>query len=410
MIEIKSLTKIYEAKKRYKKDTEALHDVSLTFQDNGMVFIIGKSGSGKSTFLNILGGLETPTTGSFSVDGCDVSNFSKDDFDNYRSNYLSFIFQDYYVLDKLTVYENVKLALNIQGTSAKDDSIIHEMIEAVGLSGLEEKYPNQLSGGQKQRVAVARALVKKPKLILCDEPTGNLDEHTSKLILDLLKKLSSESLVLIVSHNHTEANFYADRLIELDEGNIISDLTKTNAFLQKPTLIDDTLYIPGNRKITDEDVDIINDLKENKKIEISKNDYSPSINKSEVSSKYEHKQSKFKNKDIFGLSKVFILKRKISIIVIAILFAVFISAINILQSYTAYDGKDAFKLCYEMDDSDLLIDKSYKKDVPYSISSVNCTITDDDIAYIENLGYQGNHYLLQFYNIFRRSSFFICWR
>ena len=182
MLEVKGLTKIYKSKN--KKKTEALKNISLTFPDTGMVFIIGKSGSGKSTLLNMIGGLDDITSGDIIVNGNSFSQFKTDQFAYYRSTYIGFIFQNYHILEDFTVKENIELSADISNINCNLD----ECLSYVDLVGYENRYPNELSGGQQQRVAIARALAKDSKIILADEPTGNLDSKTTEQILKILKQ------------------------------------------------------------------------------------------------------------------------------------------------------------------------------------------------------------------------------
>ena len=228
MIRIKDLTKKYKSKN--KRVCTALDKVSLTLPDSGMIFIIGKSGSGKSTLLNMIGGLDGFDGGEIIAGGNNLSKFKDRDFYKYRASYVGFIFQDYHLIEELTVSENIRLEAEI----ANEDNIdLDSALKSVDLEGYGQRYPDELSGGQKQRVAIARALIKSPKVILCDEPTGNLDKNTSTQIMDLLKDISRERLVLIVSHNMPDAEKYADRIIELSDGHIISDLTKEDTLRER---------------------------------------------------------------------------------------------------------------------------------------------------------------------------------
>ena len=179
MIEIKNVTKIYRAKKRGQH--KALDNINLTLQDNGLVFVIGKSGSGKSTLLNLIGGLDSATAGNIVVDGNDITTYAEGQLSNYRSGHIGFIFQDYHLLDELTVAENICLSLDL--VREEDNGRVAEALKKVGLDGYQDRYPNELSGGEQQRVAIARAIVKRPKLILADEPTGNLDNVTATAII-----------------------------------------------------------------------------------------------------------------------------------------------------------------------------------------------------------------------------------
>lgn len=220
MIELKNITKSYKSKKG--KDTLALNNISLKLNNKGMVFILGKSGSGKSTLLNILGGLDKYDSGDMLILGKSSKDFTQADFDSYRNTYIGFIFQEFNILEDYNVYENIALALQLQQKEI-NNSEIDNLLEKLEIKDLKERKVNELSGGQKQRTAIARALIKNPKIILADEPTGNLDSKTGKDVMNLLKEISKEKLVVIVSHDNEFAKLYADRIIEIKDGNIIND-------------------------------------------------------------------------------------------------------------------------------------------------------------------------------------------
>ena len=261
MLEIRNLTKVYRSKTG--EQVRALDNVSVSFPESGMVFILGKSGSGKSTLLNIMGGLDSYDSGEFIIKGKSSKSFVGSDFDAYRNTFIGFIFQEYNILDDFTVGANIALALELQGKKATPDRI-NGILSQVDLLNYAKRKPNELSGGQKQRVAIARALVKEPQIIMADEPTGALDSNTGKQIFDSLKKLSQEKLVLIVSHDRDFAEKYADRIIELADGKIISDVTKHERESQKLSAGVDMvspqiLRIKGGYKLTEEDLKMINE-------------------------------------------------------------------------------------------------------------------------------------------------------
>ncbi|MCI9434523.1 MAG: ATP-binding cassette domain-containing protein [Bacilli bacterium] len=220
MIELKNVQKIYKSKKNF--PTTALNNINLKIGNKGMVFIVGKSGSGKSTLLNLLGGLDSPTSGEILVNGRNIEKFNKNDYDSYRNTYIGFIFQEFNVLDLYNVYENIELSLKLQNQEVSRNEI-DKLLDNLGIAGLGDRKINELSGGQKQRVAIARALVKKSKIIMADEPTGNLDQKSSEQIFDILKNISKTELVIVVSHDMESAKKYADRIIEVQDGDIISD-------------------------------------------------------------------------------------------------------------------------------------------------------------------------------------------
>ena len=222
MLELYNVKKIYQTKTRR---VAALDSVSFTLPEKGLVFILGRSGSGKTTMLNMLGGLDAPTEGELIVDGVSSRDFRQVDFDNYRNRYVGFVFQEYHLLDDYTVADNIALALELQGdlTPEERQQKIEAALAQVDLAGYGDRNTGELSGGQKQRVAIARALVKNPPMILADEPTGALDRKTGRQLFDLLKAVSKDKLVVVVSHDEDFAHEYADRILELEEGKIISD-------------------------------------------------------------------------------------------------------------------------------------------------------------------------------------------
>lgn len=222
MIELKNVTKIY--KQRKSSDVKALDDVSLIFNGVGLTFIVGPSGSGKSTLLNCIGSLDKIDSGSIIVDGLEISNLKEKELNIYRNNHIGFVFQDYNLLSDYNVQDNIDIALELQGKS--DDKKIDEMLASMGLQGLNLRKINELSGGEKQRVAIARALIKEPSIILADEPTGNLDSKTGIEIIEILKKISKNYEVIVVTHNMDLAKKYGDRIIEINDGKVVKDTGK----------------------------------------------------------------------------------------------------------------------------------------------------------------------------------------
>ena len=259
MLEIKNLTKIYKPKKGI--PVTAVKNISLKLSDTGMVFLLGKSGSGKSTLLNLLGGLDRYDSGEIIINGVSSKEFKQKHFDSYRNTYVGFIFQEYNILDEFNVGENIAIALELQGKRATDERI-NEILNKVDLDGYGNRKPNELSGGQKQRVAIARALVKNPEIIMADEPTGALDSNTGKQIFDTLKKLSSEKLVIVVSHDREFAESYADRIIELADGEVISDITadiQRDDGVDNLTFEDNTVTVKEGYHLTESDLKRINE-------------------------------------------------------------------------------------------------------------------------------------------------------
>lgn len=221
MLQLKDIVKKYNTGGT---EVEVLKKVNISFRESEFVSILGASGSGKTTLLNIIGGLDKYSSGDMLLMGRSTKEFTDQDWDSYRNGTIGFVFQSYNLIGHLSVIENVKLALSISGESNKENDIkAKKVLEDVGLGDHLYKKPNQLSGGQMQRVAIARALVTNPKVILADEPTGALDSKTSVQIMELIKEISKEKLVIMVTHNPELARKYSDRIVSVKDGEIIED-------------------------------------------------------------------------------------------------------------------------------------------------------------------------------------------
>lgn len=219
MLELKNIKKSYKTGEFVQ---HALKGVSLTFDRNEFVCILGASGSGKTTLLNIIGGLDRYDSGDLIINNMSTKKFNDNLWDAYRNNCVGFIFQSYNLIGHLSVLENVEMSLTLSGVKNKKEKALNAL-DRVGLKDHAYKKPNQLSGGQMQRVAIARAIVNDPEVILADEPTGALDTKTSKQIMELIKEISKEKLVIMVTHNPDLAKKYATRIIEVKDGEVISD-------------------------------------------------------------------------------------------------------------------------------------------------------------------------------------------
>ena len=221
MLELKNITKEYVTAS---ETVSALKGVSLAFRDREFVSILGPSGCGKTTLLNIIGGLDRYTSGDLIINGRSTRSYRDRDWDVYRNHRVGFIFQSYNLIPHQTILGNVELALTIAGIG-KEERVARakSALDKVGLKGQYYKRPNQLSGGQCQRVAIARALVNDPEILLADEPTGALDTVTSVQIMNLIKEISRERLVIMVTHNPELAMQYSTRIIRLLDGRVIQD-------------------------------------------------------------------------------------------------------------------------------------------------------------------------------------------
>lgn len=214
MITLRNVTKTYVTGE---VETSALKNVSMKLEQGEVIAILGPSGSGKSTLLNVCSGLDVPTSGSIEIDGDVLSGMSTKELTKFRRDNLGFIFQQYNLLETLTVLENVEVGREV----SQDPFSALEVLEAVGLKDSLSKYPHQLSGGEQQRVSIARAIVKKPKILFCDEPTGALDEDTAKDVLSVLQKLNTtyHTTICIITHNPS-IGLIADRIIKINSGEI----------------------------------------------------------------------------------------------------------------------------------------------------------------------------------------------
>ncbi len=221
MLQIQNICKQYTTGKLVQ---HALDDVSLNLRDNEFVAILGPSGSGKTTLLNIIGGLDRYDSGDLIINGISTKEYKDRDWDSYRNHTIGFVFQSYNLIPHQTILSNVELALTISGIDkSKRRQMAVDALTQVGLGEQIEKRPNQLSGGQMQRVAIARALVNDPDILLADEPTGALDSDTSIQVMDLLKEVAKDRLVVMVTHNPELAEQYATRIVNLRDGKIRSD-------------------------------------------------------------------------------------------------------------------------------------------------------------------------------------------
>ena len=221
MLQLQHISKVYHTGDQ---EFHALKDISIRFRENEFVSILGQSGSGKTTLLNIIGGLDQYTSGDLLIQGKSTKQFKDRDWDSYRNHTIGFVFQSYNLIGHQTALSNVEIAMTLSGISkAERKKRAIEVLERVGLKDHLYKKPSQMSGGQMQRIAIARALVNDPKVVLADEPTGALDSETSVQIMDLLKDIAKERLVIMVTHNPELAQKYSTRIVQVLDGNILSD-------------------------------------------------------------------------------------------------------------------------------------------------------------------------------------------
>lgn len=222
MIKLKDIKKVFSTET---VETWALREVNLEVKEGEFVAIMGPSGCGKSTLLNILGLLDTPTEGTYILNGKDVSKLTENERTDLRKGVIGFVFQSFNLIDELNVYENIELPLIYMGISSKQrKERVEAVMDRMAITHRKKHFPSQLSGGQQQRVAIARAVLPNPKIILADEPTGNLDSKNGKEVLDLLCDLHKRgTTIIMVTHSQHDAS-YADRIINLYDGQIVDQV------------------------------------------------------------------------------------------------------------------------------------------------------------------------------------------
>lgn len=397
MLKVENLTKIYS---RGENTVVALNEVNFTLDNKGFVFITGKSGCGKSTLLNMIGGLDNLTSGDIVCDGNRLSQFKNSDFDNYRNTYLGFVFQDYCLIDDLDVYQNIEIAIDLKGESlskSDKDKKIEDALKSVDLDiRIKHRYVKELSGGQKQRVAIARALIKDPKMILADEPTGNLDSKTSEKILKTLKKLSQDRLVVIVSHSKEDAKKYADRIIELADGVVKSDSSRCEEGVEDLTYRRGVLTLPHSTTLSSRQLkEINNNLKENKirKIKQNSSGFKKTKEDFEESSKVNIEPKKMSKRSTLRFAKHFIKKRWFASSITVFVVTLLIFVLGLSQFFIQFNEADTvYSVMKDNGESDLLIQKGFYNEDNLIDDSKCIRITDNDIQELVDSGYEGDIY------------------
>ena len=263
MIKIKNLNKYYNKGKS--NELHVLNNITIELADSGLIAIVGKSGSGKTTFLNAICGLDKVNSGEIAVDEQVVKKYNNKIWDKMRNSDFGYIFQNYNIFSDKTVYENVAFSLELLGMKDKKEIERRTLLSltVVGMEKYKNRLTSNLSGGQQQRVAIARAIVKAPKVIIADEPTGNLDDKNTIIIMNILKKISEDRLVLLVTHEKQMSEFYADSIIEMSDGSIGE--TRKGSISEIKEIQDDTIYLKElneNKPISDDSIDVVSYTKE----------------------------------------------------------------------------------------------------------------------------------------------------
>lgn len=239
MLKLIDITKEYMAEE---ESVLALHDVSIEFRKNEFVSILGPSGCGKTTLLNIIGGLDRYTSGDIQIDNVSTKEYDDVDWDTYRNRRIGFVFQSYNLIPHMNILKNVAMSLTLAGVESEERKArALEALRKVGLEAQAKKKPNQLSGGQMQRVAIARALVNNPEIILADEPTGALDSESGIQVMDLLKEVARDRLVIMVTHNPSLAEEYSTRIVYLKDGQVVGDTMPYNSEDEENEILDEVV-------------------------------------------------------------------------------------------------------------------------------------------------------------------------
>jgi ABC-type lipoprotein export system ATPase subunit len=330
MLELVDVTKKYKTKGA---EVKALNSVSITFPSSGLVFISGKSGCGKTTMLNVIGGLDGIDQGEIFVQDKKFSEFSTAEYDAYRNTFIGFIFQEYNLLPEFSVEKNIKLAMELQGKEI-DENELDKLLSDVEISDLKKRKISELSGGQRQRVAIARALVKGPRIIMADEPTGALDQATGIQVLEILKRLSKDKLIIVVSHDLEFAEKYADRIITLVDGQVEKDVSFVEKEIEQGLIEnEDTLFVRAGTKLSGEEKETLaTAVYERKKIEVIKNlnyrEKQPTgtvVRDIEPSQALQKSKMKLKSAAAIGVKSVAVkpVRLFITVLISALAFAVF---------------------------------------------------------------------------------------
>lgn len=389
MLQLINLHKIYKPKKG--PSVRALDGVDLLIQNTGLVFVLGKSGSGKSTLLNVIGGLDSLDEGEMIINGRSSKTFKMQDFDSYRNTYIGFIFQEYNLLEEFNIEKNIAIALELQGKEPTKEKI-NEILQKVDLEGYANRKVNELSGGQKQRVAIARALIKDPQIIFADEPTGALDSNTGQQVFETLQKLSKEKLVIVVSHDRETAEKYGDRIIELKDGKVISDKSKTtvkNDSSNNFNVVDGVVSIDKDKEITKEQLEmliaqlqkhdgdiVLTKASQSKKIfgETNQKDINPDLDKDK---EFKLIKSKLKNTDALKIGASGLKYKKIRLFFTVLLSFISLAMFGLVDTIGSFNVNHSHAATIVQNGIEsVLIQKTLNSNI--------MNFTNDEISFLQN--------------------------
>ncbi len=394
MLELIDVKKIYTTKAG---DVAAMDGVSLKFNDSGMIFINGKSGSGKTTLLNVVGGLDDFDSGEIIIDGKKFSAFQEAEYDSYRNTFVGFIFQEYNLLPDYTVEKNIMIANELQGKETSKEHVAR-LMEEFDIAGLQNRKISELSGGQKQRVAIVRSLVKDPKIIMADEPTGALDSVTGVQVIETLKKLSKDKLVIVVSHDLELAERFADRIIRIVDGKIVEDVTITDTEIKGNLHVDDlgvTIKSGANLNFNETE-ELLKAIREKRKVSftervtVRKKEKTKPIASAKEEGKVKLINSKMKYKSAaeLGIKSLTVKPGRLifTVILSVIAFAVF----GLFDTIAAYkDSRVIQHLLRKSDYNAISVYQEYSPDSPYYFNTSNANrnlakFSDESIEKLSN--------------------------
>ncbi len=345
MLELIDVRKVYTTKAG---DTIALKGVSIKFADKGMVFISGKSGCGKTTLLNAIGGLDKIDSGEIIIDGKKFSEFTPADYDSYRNTMVGFVFQEYNLLNEYSIEKNINIADELQGRKT-DIEELRGLLNKFEIGEYEKRKPNQLSGGQKQRVAIARALIKNPKIILADEPTGALDSATGIQVMDMLKELSKDKLVIVVSHENSFAEKYADRIIRIVDGQVVEDVTLSDVEVKENVYDgEEEIFVKSGSRLNDNETKALVEAVEKKKkinltekISVRQRKKTEEIKASENQEPAKFIKSRMKFKSVASLGMKSLVVKPFRLIITILLSVIAFAVFGVFDSVASYNGERA---------------------------------------------------------------------
>lgn len=404
MINLTDVSRIYNSN----DEVKALDNVSLSFPSTGMVFIVGKSGCGKSTLLNIMAGFDKPTHGKITFNDINLTDYTNYELDYYRNSTIGFIFQDYCLIETFTTYQNIKMVCDFQKKRLRRKEI-DLILEKVGMKGYGRRLPKQLSAGQKQRVAIARALAKNPKVILADEPTGNLDSKTTTQILDLLKEISKDRLVVIVSHNKDDANLYADRIIELSNGTIKSDKSRNYNFDNSYIMGENEIILPSKGRLDDYQLKEINEKIKNTKGKVTfykeLDEFLDHENIKEIDESYRTKKTKMGLFNLIKYSWLFLKNHIFSFTLVIMIVTCLITILSVSMQFGDYDGRLQYQEIIKNENYEaLVIRKKSQEEIETGTTGSNVYLLDNETkSKIKGLN-EYKYYDLYTYNLPIKSS------